>query len=133
MDDLRAELLVRLDPALAVEGTLRGRFRREGAELLVFRQGREEAGRVSGDPERLDLLVEILETEAPDDARAVPLPKALAAFERLAEERATLVRALLGEGREKVERVERLVCALYGLPQDLTEDVVRHAVERAAR
>jgi hypothetical protein len=31
-----------------------------------------------------------------------------------------------------VEQVERLVCALYDVPADLTEDVVAHAVARAA-
>jgi len=32
-----------------------------------------------------------------------------------------------------VEEVERLVYALYGLPPDLTDEVVGHAVQRAVR
>jgi hypothetical protein len=43
------------------------------------------------------------------------------------------VQALLREGRTLVERVERLVCGLYGVPEDLTDAVVDHAVARAAR
>ena len=67
------------------------------------------------------------------DVGSIVLPKDLEVFARLAEERATVVSKLLAEGREKVERVERLVCALYGLPDELTEDVVQHAIARAAR
>jgi len=42
-------------------------------------------------------------------------------------------RDLLEEGRVLVEAVERLVCRLYGLPVDLEDGVVAHAVRRAAR
>jgi len=38
---------------------------------------------------------------------------------------------LLGEGRRLVEEIERLVCALYDLPAELTDAVVAHAVARA--
>lgn len=88
---------------------------------------------MTGDPERLDLLAEIIGTSAMDDVGSILLPKDLGAFASLADDRATIVSQLLAEGREKVERVERLVCALYGLSDELTEAVVQHAVERAAR
>ena len=39
----------------------------------------------------------------------------------------------LAEARVQVEQVERLVCALHGVPDELTEAVVEHAVRRAAR
>lgn len=124
---------VRLDPALRIEGTPSGRRTRDAPDALVFRRGRAESGRVTGDAARLDLLEEVLETTGADDVAAVLLPKDLAAFSELAEERAALVARLLREGRERVERVERLVCALYGLPDDLTDAVVQHAIDRAAR
>jgi len=79
------------------------------------------------------LLVEIVGTRTVDDVGSVLLPKNLDSFDRLSEERARTVSELLAEGREKVERVERLVCALYGLTDELTEAVVQHAIERAAR
>jgi hypothetical protein len=88
---------------------------------------------VTGDPKRLDLLAEIISTRAIDDAGSIVLPKDLADFGRLADDRATSVSQLLAEGREKAERVERLVCALYGLPDELTEAVVEHAIARATR
>ena len=81
---------------------------------------------------RTDLLTEIVGTGPVDDVGSILLPKHLPAFERLAGDRAAGVSALLREGREKVERVERLVCALYGVPHDLTDAVVAHAVERAS-
>jgi hypothetical protein len=86
-----------------------------------------------GNPERLDPLTEILGAGPGDDVSSIVLPKDLAVFARLAEERAATASQLLAEGREKVEQVERLVCALYGLPDELTEAVVQHAIERAAR
>jgi len=36
-------------------------------------------------------------------------------------------------GKAKVEQVERLVCGLYGLDDELTDAVVEHAVTRARR
>lgn len=41
------------------------------------------------------------------------------------------VAALLSEGRILVGVAERLVCALYGIPSDLSDEVVAHAVARA--
>jgi hypothetical protein len=125
---------VRLDSSLSLTGPgTRGKPLREGRKALVLRRGKAETARVEGDPARLDLLERLLGGRATEDLGAVLLPKDLDAFERLAAERAEAVRALLAEGRELVERVERLVCALYDVPADLTDEVVAHAVERARR
>jgi hypothetical protein len=50
----------------------------------------------------------------------------------LVEARTGEVSELLAEGRSLVEEIERLVCALYGVPDDLVDEVVAHAVTRAA-
>jgi hypothetical protein len=39
--------------------------------------------------------------------------------------------SFLEEGRVLVEVAERLVRALYAIPEDLTDEVVAHAVARA--
>ncbi|MGH9319898.1 MAG: hypothetical protein ACRD3V_08400, partial [Vicinamibacteria bacterium] len=124
---------VRLDSALSMEGSPAGKLHRERPDLLVFKRGRDETGRVTGEAERLELLAEILGARSTDDVASVLLPKDLGEFSQLAKKRAKTVIDLLAEGRVKVEQVERLVCALYGLPDDLTDAVVEHAVARAAR
>jgi hypothetical protein len=129
----REVVSVRLDPMLTVTGKPRGRPRPQAPGVLVFRQGRDETGRVTGDEARLELLEEILGTQSHDDVGSVLLPKDLGAFAALEEEHQLVVRDLLEEGRRKVEEVERLVCALYGLPENLTDAVVQHAIDRAAR
>lgn len=124
---------VRLEPSLAVGAAAAGKPHRQSASVLALRRGKAETGRIEGDPARLDLLEQLLAGKATDDAGAILLPRDLDAFERLARERAEHVRDLLAEGRRLVEEVERLVCALYDVPPDLTEEVVAHAVARAAR
>jgi hypothetical protein len=126
---------VRLDPALsvAVLATPHGRPARQAPDRLVLRRARQETATISGDPARLDLLELLLGGKAPADLGAVLLPKDLGAFERLVEKRTALVAGLLAEGRRLVEEVERLVCALYDVPDDLADEVVAHAVERAGR
>lgn len=121
------KISVRLDPALetTIEGRP-GRPRRESPSVLTF--GR---ARVSGDSGRLDLLEDVLGPRAPDDLSAVLLPRHAQAFQRLVREREDVVRELLAEGRRLVEEVERLVCALYDVPEDLADEVVAHAVRRA--
>ena len=59
------------------------------------------------------------------------LPKDLTAFAQQVEARRQAVSRLLAEGRALVEEVERLVCALYDVSDDLTEQVVAHAVRRS--
>ena len=122
---------VRVDPSLEVGGKPAGRPRREAPDALAFRRGRDETGRIVGDPARIDLLEKIVGGRAVDDVSALLLPRDLDAFERRAEDRGHEVGELLREGRERVERVERLVCALYGLTDELTAAVVEHAVKRA--
>jgi hypothetical protein len=129
----RSKVSVRLDAALAVEGRPSGKPRRDAPDVVTFRRGGDETGRVIGDADRLDMLAEIIGTSAADDVGSILLPKDLVALVQLADDRATSVSKLLAEGREKVERVERLVCALYGLPDELTEAVVEHAIARATR
>ncbi|MGH3093283.1 MAG: hypothetical protein ACRDOG_13285, partial [Gaiellaceae bacterium] len=124
---------VRLDPELELVGSGAGRVRREGPGLLVVKRGGKEIARVEGPPGRLDLLAEVLGDRSPDDLAGVLLPKDLAAFEGRVAERAKVVGGLLADGRRLVEDVERLVCALYEVPDELTDEVVAHAVRRAGR
>ncbi len=121
---------VRTDPGLDVLGEPSGRAKRLDVRTLTFRRGGKETGRVGGDPARLDLLWRLLGGPV-DDARSVTLPRDLERFEERKRERAELVVRLLAEGRRLVEEVERLVCALYEVPDELTEAVIEHAVARA--
>jgi len=124
---------VRLDSRL--EKTLgakpHGRPRRDAAGVLSFRRGREETARVEGEEALLDLLEAAIGGKAVDDVSGVELPKEMAELERLAAEIAETVRGLLADGRRLVEEIERLVCALYDVPDKLTDEVVAHAVARA--
>jgi hypothetical protein len=126
---------VRLDPALSVtvHATPNGRPVREGPENLSLRRARQETAVLEGDPARLDVLELLLDGKAPADLDTLLLPKDLDAFERVVEKRAALVAGLLAEGRRLVEGVERLVCGLYDVPDELADEVVAHAVERASR
>jgi hypothetical protein len=131
----RETLSVRVDSALSVTGSGDARAKpiREGRKALLLRRGKTEVARIEGDPVRLDVLEEVLGGRATEDVEAVLLPKDLGEFEHLVVERAMLVTGLLSEGRRLVEEVERLVCALYDVPADLTDEVVAHAVGRAKR
>jgi hypothetical protein len=100
---------------------------------VELRRGKKVTGRISGNSRRLALLELILGGKADVRVEETLLPKDLAAFESLVEGRRTAVQTLLDEGRELVERVERLVCALYDVPDDLTERIIDHAVRRSAR
>lgn len=129
----REMVSVRLDPALAIEGTPSGKARRMEPAVLAFRRGGAETGRVVGDGRRLDLLEEIVGERPVDDVGAVLLPRDLDRFDADVAERFATVQRLLDDGRTKVEQVERLVCGLYGLDADLTDAVVAHAAARARR
>lgn len=122
---------VRLDPELTVEGSPAGRAQRTGPGVLSFRRGQRETGRVLGDRARLDLL-ELLVEGSPTSVLSVLVPKDAAAYNASVADRQALVKELLAEGRDLVERIERLVCALYGLSQELADAVVEHAVSRAS-
>jgi hypothetical protein len=122
------KLSLRIDPNLTRTGDGKpGRPVRESDALL--RLGRL---RVTGEPERIDLLERVLGGRAPESLDAALLPSDLVRFEELAAEREQIVGHLLAEGRRLVEDVERLVCELYDVPSDLTEAIVEHAVERAS-
>ena len=126
---------VRLDPALGLEllSTPVGKAVRESLDALAFRYKRELAARVRGGEARLALLSALLGAGAVEDLPGALLPRDLEAFEARVRERAELVAGLLTEGRRLVEEVERLVCALFEVPDDLTDEVVAHAVARATR
>lgn len=133
VSDLPALQLVSVRLALDVSGAPAGKPVRGAPGAVVFRRGRDETGRVEGDPAMLDLLEALVAASPEADPRELLLPKDPAALAALVDGRAREVRSLLDEGRRLVEEVERLVCALYGLPADLTEAVVEHAAARAAR
>jgi N-6 DNA Methylase/Eco57I restriction-modification methylase len=124
---------VRLDRDLEIDGRPAGKGSRLDERTLVFRRGGKETGRVVGDSARIDLLADLVGDRVSDDVPGLLVPKNMASFEEAAKESVVEVERLLAEGRAKVEQVERLVCALYGLPDDLIDDVVEHAVARAAR
>lgn len=67
----------------------------------------------------------------PDDLRSARMPTSLDAFAEEVIRRQAEIDDLLEAGRQLVEAVERLVCALYGLADALTELVVESAVTRA--
>lgn len=94
-------------------------------------QLRVVTGRIEGAPDVLDLLEALLDAKV-DDAGAILLPKDLSAFSELVLTRAQNIETLRAEGRRVVEQVERLVCGLYEVPDDLTDEVIAHAVRRAA-
>lgn len=127
----KATVSVRLDQALQIDGAPSGKAHRVEPAALAFRRGGRETGRVVGDGRRLDLLQEIVGAAAVNDVAVVLLPRDLDAFETDAAALAATVQRLLDEGRAKVERVERLVCSLYWLDDELTDAVVEHAVARA--
>ena len=124
---------IRVDPELeaTIGAAPLGKPHRDKPGLLVFRRARAETGRVTGDPRRLDLLQELIGARAPDDLQGLLLPRDLDGLELLASDRKTLVEDLLAEGRRLVEEVERLVCALYDVPDELADEVVAHAIARA--
>jgi hypothetical protein len=59
------------------------------------------------------------------------MPANLGAFAEEIARRQGEIDDLLAVGRELVEVVERLACALYGIPDALTDLVVESAVTRA--
>lgn len=118
----------------STDGTL-GRANRDG-EALVFSRSRQTTVRVSGPAQRLALIeaavagqTQLLEK----DLLALLLPRDLDAFAAFVEKRTAEVERLMHSGRLLVEAAERLVCALYGLPPELEDAVVSHALARAAR
>ena len=110
----------------------RARLERASPTVLELRTGKRALGRISGDRRRLDLIGRLLGDKVDERVLDTILPKDADAFEWRVEERRTLVSGLLAEGRDLVEQVERLVCAIYDVPPDLTDEVVAHAVRRSS-
>jgi hypothetical protein len=128
---------VRVDPELGcsidTDGTL-GNVMLDG-DGLVFSYRRHPVARVDGPTEKLMLLAELLAERAklqPADLLATEVPRDIEAFRAEVERAGEEVGRLLGDGRVLVEAAERLVCALYAIPRDLTDEVVAHAISRAA-
>src|SRR6185437_14383342 len=128
--DAGATVSVRLDPELERvlgQAPLGRATRTDDGRVWTYK--RKQTGYITGPSDRLDLLLALL-PEA-DDPASVILPRDMARFTELVDRRRGQIAALLDEGRELVEQVERVVCSLYGLPDDLADAVVEHAVQRA--
>lgn len=128
---------VRVDPdlncSIDTDGTL-GSVMFDGTGL-VFSYRRHPVARVDGPDEKLMLLAELLAERKklqPADLLAAEVPRDIAAFRAEVERAGEEVSRLLGGGRVLVEAAERLVCALYAIPLDLTDEVVAHAIARVA-
>ena len=126
---------VRVDPDLEAvvhsDGILKAGV--EGGKA-VFRYRRQVVAEVDGPADKLVLLVEMVAGETrttPKDLLALELPREVASFKAEVETASADVARLLGEGNVLVEAAERLVCALYGVPAELEDEVVAHAVARA--
>jgi hypothetical protein len=73
-----------------------------------------------------------LDQAAVSNLPGVLLAKDLVALAQELERRAAEIDALLEEGRQLVERAERLVCRLYAVPAELEDEIVARAAARAA-
>jgi Eco57I restriction-modification methylase len=127
---------VRVDPKLSVSIDTDGVLGRATIEddALVFRYRGKPVARVDGPRDKLMLLGELtaLARQAPDSLLATEIPREVEDFKASVEKASAEVGQLVESGRALVEAAERLVCALYAIPADLEEDVIAHAVKRAA-
>ena len=131
-----ATVSVRIDPALDLKIAGKGRLGRPelASNALRYRFGRAVTATVTGPEDRLQLLARVTErmrSSLAEDLAHVVLPKDLLAFAATLEYRAAAIDRLLEEGRQLVERAERLVCRLYEVPAELEDEVVASAVARA--
>jgi hypothetical protein len=126
---------VRLDAALHIEITIDGALGRPeiDGDALVFRRARRITARVEGPAERLEFLKQAVGGSrlAPDRLLSTLVPVDLVAYDTRVQTRQDEIDDLLERGRILVEAAERLVCRLYGVPDDLTEMVIESAVARA--
>lgn len=122
----------RLTTTIETDGPL-GRPK-ESDGTLAFRRQRTETAKVEGEADRLALLnsaIAAVKKPMPDDLLQQVLPKDMDAYRELvAADTERLSRGLVA-GRKMVEMVERLVCTLYAVPEDLTEEIIVHAIKRA--
>jgi hypothetical protein len=124
---------VRLHDALTLEfpEPSKVKLRRAKPTLVELVRGRKVVGTLAGDAAVLDLVERLLGGSADESLAELLLPANLVLYAQRCFERKQLVESLLAEGRALVERVERLVCAVYDVPDDLADAVVEHAVRRA--
>lgn len=127
---------VRVDPDLTyvvkTDGPL-GNVAPE-ADGLVFSYRRHPVARIDGPAEKLMLLGELLGGRRrllPAELLATELPRDIAAFKAEVEASTAEVTRLLADGQALVIAAERLVCALFGVPHELEDEVVAHGVARA--
>jgi hypothetical protein len=128
---------VRVDPELSVSIDPDGVLGRPGIEdnALVFRYRGKPVARVDGPRDKLVLLGELTalaRQTTPDGFLAAEVPRDVEDFKATVEKASAEVGQLVESGRVLVEAAERLVCALYAIPADLEEEVIAHAVKRAA-
>jgi|GEM_PF-2265953 len=122
-----------LDATIETDGVLGKPVYEHG--LLTFAYRRKVVARVTGPTPKLMLLAELLADPKklmPADLLAAEVPRDVDRFKADVEETGTEVASLLNQGRSLVEAAERLVCALYAVPPELENEVVAHAVSRAA-
>jgi hypothetical protein len=129
---------VRVDPdlrhSIETDGPL-GRCSFVDGQLL-FRRGRgsQNTAHVDGPEAKLMVLAELVGDETrlmPAELLALAVPRSVDHFHSAVESALAEVGRLIADGRVLVEVAERLVCALYGVPSDLEDEVVAHAVARA--
>jgi hypothetical protein len=127
-------LSVRLHPELELDVRHEGPLGRPAleADALRFKRARRLTAEVRGPGRLLELIggAPLRETE---ELRRLILPKDVEAFDLQLDSEARGIDALVSEGRELVERAERLVCRLYGVESELEDEVVAHAQDRARR
>lgn len=131
-----ATVSARIDPQLTIRIETDGSLGKPKPEdgSLKFTHSRKLTAEVEGPAERLDLLAELMSARAkvqPTTLLAEQLPRDLDVFRTRIEDDRQEVDHLLGQGRDLVEMVERLVCALYEIPEKLTEEIIEHAVVRS--
>lgn len=107
------------------------KLRRAKPDLIELVRGRQVVGRLEGEAAVLDLVDGLVDGAADEHLPELLLPADLVLFAARRTDRRQLVAGLLAEGRELVERIERLLCAVYDVPDDLADAVVEHAVRRA--
>jgi hypothetical protein len=101
---------------------------------ILFRRGRQNTARVDGPETKLMVLAELVGDRTrlmPAELLALEVPRSVDDFHSGVENAQAEVEQLLADGCALVEAAERLVCALYGVPAELADEVVTHAAERA--
>jgi hypothetical protein len=95
-------------------------------------RARKVLGKVEGPSVVLDFIEEIVADDGIEHPEQILVPRDITVFRDACTDAEQTVTKLLVEGRDLVERVERLVCALYEVPDELIELVIAHSDARAA-